>query len=113
MRVVGGLEIAGGKQGEIGAFVAEISPGGVVDTHGEVQEGLLVLRCALFCDALIAQSKQEIKFSNGTALDLAGNHSKRSKASFPPPEAKLKSLFAGWFLWRAKQWYVYTHSLLT
>lgn len=38
MRVVGGLEIPGGR-GEIGAFVTEISPGGVVDTHGEVQEG--------------------------------------------------------------------------
>ncbi len=39
MRVVGGLEIPGGRRGEIGAFVTEISPGGVVDTHGEVQEG--------------------------------------------------------------------------
>lgn len=38
MRVVGGLEIPG-RRGEIGAFVTEISPGGVVDTHGEVQEG--------------------------------------------------------------------------
>ena len=39
MRVVGGLEIPGTRNGEIGAFVTEISPGGVVDTHGEVQEG--------------------------------------------------------------------------
>lgn len=39
MRVVGGLEIPGSRHGEIGAFVAEISPGGVVHTHGEVQEG--------------------------------------------------------------------------
>ncbi|XP_059351813.1 uncharacterized protein LOC130689767 isoform X1 [Daphnia carinata] len=42
MRVVGGLEIPG-RQGEIGAFVTEISPGGVVDTHGQVQEGDQVL----------------------------------------------------------------------
>ncbi|XP_045028308.1 uncharacterized protein LOC116921188 isoform X3 [Daphnia magna] len=42
MRVVGGLEIPG-RHGEIGAFVTEISPGGVVDTHGEVQEGDQVL----------------------------------------------------------------------
>lgn len=39
MRVVGGLEVPGGKFGEIGAFVTEISPGGVVDTHGEVEQG--------------------------------------------------------------------------
>ena len=38
MRVVGGLEIPG-KRGEVGAFVTEICPGGVVDTNGEVQEG--------------------------------------------------------------------------
>ncbi|XP_046456940.1 uncharacterized protein LOC124204006 isoform X4 [Daphnia pulex] len=43
MRVVGGLEIPGSRHGEIGAFVTEISPGGVVDTHGEVQEGDQVL----------------------------------------------------------------------
>ncbi len=43
MRVVGGLEIPGRKNGEIGAFVTEICPGGVVDTHGEVQEGDQVL----------------------------------------------------------------------
>ena len=39
MKVIGGLEIPGARHGEIGAFVTEISPGGVVDTHGEVQEG--------------------------------------------------------------------------
>lgn len=43
MKVIGGLEIPGARHGEIGAFVTEISPGGVVDTHGEVQEGEIFL----------------------------------------------------------------------
>lgn len=38
MKVVGGKEIPGGR-GEIGAYVARIYPGGVVETLGEVREG--------------------------------------------------------------------------
>ena len=48
MRVVGGLEIGGSNKREIGAFVTEISPGGVVDTHGEVEEG--TEQCLAFLD---------------------------------------------------------------
>ena len=43
MRVVGGLELPGSHPPEIGAFVTEILPGGVVDTHGQVEEGDEVL----------------------------------------------------------------------
>ncbi|XP_076333083.1 uncharacterized protein LOC143237566 isoform X2 [Tachypleus tridentatus] len=42
MKVVGGKEIPG-NNGMIGAYVAKIYPGGVVETLGEVQEGDLVL----------------------------------------------------------------------
>lgn len=40
MRVMGGLELPGPDHpAQIGAFVTEILPGGVVDTHGQVSEG--------------------------------------------------------------------------
>ncbi|RWS01002.1 piccolo-like protein [Dinothrombium tinctorium] len=42
MRVIGGKEIPG-SDGMVGAFVAKIVPGGVVDTLGEVREGHQVL----------------------------------------------------------------------
>ncbi|XP_022236530.1 protein piccolo-like, partial [Limulus polyphemus] len=42
MKIAGGREIPG-SNGMIGAFIVEVSPGGVVETLGEVQEGDLVL----------------------------------------------------------------------
>lgn len=41
MKVVGGKEIPG-SNGMIGAYVARIYPGGVVETLGEVREGALL-----------------------------------------------------------------------
>lgn len=42
MKVVGGKEIPG-SNGRLGAYIAKITPGGVVSTFGELKEGNLVL----------------------------------------------------------------------
>lgn len=43
IRVVGGKEIPG-SQGEIGAYIANIIPGGVAEQTGKVVEGKTILR---------------------------------------------------------------------
>lgn len=43
IRVVGGKEIPG-SQGEIGAYIANIIPGGVAEQTGKVVEGKRILR---------------------------------------------------------------------
>ncbi|XP_076363594.1 uncharacterized protein LOC143253493 isoform X2 [Tachypleus tridentatus] len=42
MKIAGGREIPG-SNGMIGAFIVEVSPGGIVETLGEVQKGDLIL----------------------------------------------------------------------
>ncbi|KAK2721035.1 hypothetical protein QYM36_003349, partial [Artemia franciscana] len=42
MKLIGGVPIPG-SDGEIGAYVTDIYPGGLIDTHGEVQKGDQVL----------------------------------------------------------------------
>ena len=45
MKIVGG-KIIPGSQGQVGAYVAAIYPGGVADQlHGELQEGMFSLLC--------------------------------------------------------------------
>lgn len=101
MRVVGGLEVPGGKRGEIGAFVTEICPGGVVDTHGEVQEGLHkeidIAHLSVFdCYAEFRLStSQAIEFWNGMVSGCAENRSKKCRALSLPPAEKSRSSSAG------------------
>ena len=97
MKVVGGLEVPGRGGAEIGAFVTEICPGGVVDTHGEVQEGEKMKKSQSM-DGSDAQSYpiiQVTKCSNGTGSGCAENHLKKCRASSHPPAARWKLSSAG------------------
>ncbi|KAG8192611.1 hypothetical protein JTE90_017177 [Oedothorax gibbosus] len=104
MKVVGGKEIPGGR-GEIGAYVARIYPGGVVETLGEVREGDQVLEWNGVCltgktyeevQRIIASSGDEVEIVIRSDFNMLSQGPASTHPPATPPRRVTRGGDGGW-----------------